>query len=80
MIGAARAARAAVRAPSAAGGEHRLVARVDEPFAVVHAHLSSMEMVAPTRGMWTLEVASGRLVFNASEMTGDVYTAMLEPE
>ena len=27
--------------------------------------------------MWTLEVGGDRLVFNAGEMTGDVYTAML---
>jgi Tol biopolymer transport system component len=53
---------------------------VDEPFAVVHAHASSMKILPLSRGSWTLEVASGRLVFNASEMTGDVYTAMLEPE
>jgi hypothetical protein len=30
--------------------------------------------------MWTLEVGGDRLVFNAGEMTGDVYTAMLEPD
>ena len=34
LIVVALAALAAVMAPSAAGGEHRLVARVDEPFAV----------------------------------------------
>jgi hypothetical protein len=28
--------------------------------------------------MWTLEVGGDRLVFNAGELTGDVYTAMLE--
>jgi hypothetical protein len=27
--------------------------------------------------MWTIEVGGDRLVFNAGEMTGDVYTAML---
>jgi hypothetical protein len=30
--------------------------------------------------MWNLEVGNGRLIFNAGEMTGDVYTAMLEEE
>jgi hypothetical protein len=51
-----------------------------DPFAVVHAHPSSMTMLPVRRSMWTLEVASGRLVFNAGEMTGDIYTAMLEEE
>jgi Tol biopolymer transport system component/predicted Ser/Thr protein kinase len=51
-----------------------------DPFAVVHAHKSSMTMRPIRRSMWTLEVASDRLVFNASEMTGDVYTAMLEAD
>jgi len=51
-----------------------------DPFAVVHAHTSSMAMMPIRRSMWTLEVASGRLVFNAVAMTGDVYTAMLEQE
>jgi len=53
---------------------------VGDPFAVVHAHTSSMKMIPMQRSAWTLEVASGRLVFNAGEMTGNVYTAMLEPE
>jgi len=30
--------------------------------------------------MWTLDVGRDRLVFNASEVTGDVYTAMLGAE
>jgi serine/threonine protein kinase/WD40 repeat protein len=51
-----------------------------DPFPVVHAHTPSMAMSTIRRSMWTLEVASGRLVFNAGEMTGDVYTAMLEEE
>jgi len=37
-----------------------------------------MKMAPIQRGAWTLEVGSGRLVFNAGEMTGDVYTAMLD--
>jgi hypothetical protein len=28
--------------------------------------------------MWNLEVGGDRLVFNAGEVTGDVYTAMLD--
>ena len=51
-----------------------------DPFAVVHAHTASMAMRPIRRSMWTLEVGSGRLIFNAGEMTGDVYTAMLEEE
>jgi hypothetical protein len=47
-------------------------------FAVAHAHASSMTMMSMNRSMWTLEVGSDRLVFNAGEMTGDVYTAMLD--
>ena len=53
---------------------------VGDPFAVAHAHTSSMKMAPIQRGAWTLEVGSDRLVFNAGEMTGDVYTAMLEEE
>ena len=51
-----------------------------DPFPVAHAHTSSMKMAPIQREVWTLEVGSGRLVFNASEMTGNVYTAMLEEE
>jgi hypothetical protein len=53
---------------------------VGDPFPVAHAHASSMKMAPIQRGAWTLEVGSGRLVFNASEMIGNVYTAMLEEE
>jgi len=49
-----------------------------DPFPIAHAHASSMKMAPIQRGAWTLEVGSGRLVFNAGEMTGDVYTAMLD--
>jgi Tol biopolymer transport system component len=51
-----------------------------DPFAVVHAHASSMNMLPMNRSMWNLEVGTGRLIFNAGELTGDVYTAMLEEE
>jgi Tol biopolymer transport system component/predicted Ser/Thr protein kinase len=50
-----------------------------EPFAVVHAHHNAMKMTMPAKGSFALAVARGRLVFNASEMTGEIYTAMLEP-
>jgi hypothetical protein len=39
-----------------------------------------MKMMPMNRSMWNLEVGRGRLVFNAGEMTGDVYTAMLDEE
>ena len=53
-------------------------APIDDPFSVAHAHTSSMRMTTVRRSMWTLDVGGDRLVFNASEVTGDVYTAMLE--
>jgi len=53
---------------------------VGDPFSIAHAHTSSMSMMPMNRSMWNLEVGRGRLVFNAGEMTGDVYTAMLEEE
>ncbi|MDH3814778.1 MAG: hypothetical protein OEV48_09840, partial [Acidobacteriota bacterium] len=51
-----------------------------DPFSVVHAHFSDMKMMELARHMWTLEVGGDRLVFNAGEITGDVYTAMLAEE
>jgi hypothetical protein len=53
---------------------------IGEPFAVVHAHTSSLQNLSMARFMWTLEVGGDRLVFNAGEMTGDVYTAMLDED
>jgi hypothetical protein len=53
---------------------------IGEPFAVVHAHTSSLQNLSMARFMWNLEVGGDRLVFNAGEMTGDVYTAMLDDE
>ncbi len=53
---------------------------VGDVFPVVHAHKSTMAMRPfSNRYIWTLEVGGNRLVFNASEMTGDVYTAQFEP-
>jgi Tol biopolymer transport system component/predicted Ser/Thr protein kinase len=53
-------------------------APIGEPFPVVHAHTSKMQHLAMARFMWTLEVGGDRLVFNAGDMSGDVYTAMLQ--
>jgi Tol biopolymer transport system component len=50
---------------------------VGEPFPVAHAHGSAMKMMPFAKHMWSLEVGGDRLVFNAGELTGDVYTAML---
>jgi len=51
---------------------------IGKEFPVVHAHTSAMKMMSFARPMWTIEVGGDRLVFNAGEMTGDVYTAELE--
>ena len=48
-----------------------------DPFPVAHAHTTAMNMQIPTRAMWSLTSDGDRLVFNAGETTGDVYTAML---
>ncbi|HOC41611.1 MAG TPA: protein kinase [Thermoanaerobaculales bacterium] len=50
-----------------------------EPFAVLHAHRSDMKMLRPEKSWFSLAVGRGRLVFNAAETTGEIYTAMLEP-
>lgn len=49
-----------------------------EPFPVAHAHTSAIKMMPFAKEMWTIEVGGDRLVFNAGDMSGDVYTAMLE--
>ncbi len=51
---------------------------VEDPFPVVHAHGSQMKMMPFVKHMWNVEVGADRLVFNAGELTGDVYTAMLD--
>ena len=47
-----------------------------DPFPVVHAHRSAMSRWGPRSG-WALSVSRSRLVFNAAEMGGNVYTGML---
>jgi Tol biopolymer transport system component len=51
---------------------------VGEEFAVAHAHSSDIKRMSFARQMWDIEVGGDRLVFNAGELTGDVYTAQLE--
>jgi hypothetical protein len=48
-----------------------------EPFAVVHAHTTAMDMQLPIKSVWTLAVGGDRLVFNAEESTGNLYTVQL---
>ncbi len=47
---------------------------------MTHAHDSQMEMPAMHRGAWSLAVGADRLVFNAVEATGNVYTTLLPSE
>lgn len=51
-----------------------------EPFVVAHGHGSAMMRMSFAKHMWNLDVGGDRLVFNAGEFTGDVYTAMLDTE
>ena len=48
-----------------------------DPFAVVHAHTMAMNMQWPSKEAWALAVGGNRLVFNAGQMTSDLYTALL---
>jgi len=49
-----------------------------KPFAVVHAHRSPLKIVGP-RDIYSLAVSHGMLIFNAAEVTGDVFVTELEP-
>jgi serine/threonine protein kinase len=53
---------------------------VGDPFPVAHAHTAPMKMPGVQRSAWTLGVAGDRLVFNASSMSGEIYTAVLNPD
>jgi serine/threonine protein kinase len=48
-----------------------------DPFAVVHAHTMKADMQFPSKEPWILAVGGHRLVFNAGELTGDLFTAVL---
>ena len=54
-------------------------ARRGEAFAVFHAHRNPWRMMVP-RSAFSLSVGPHRLVFNATEMTGNVLMAKLPPE
>jgi hypothetical protein len=49
-----------------------------DAFSVAHAHFAEMMMLPFAKDMWSLDVGRDRLVFNAGELSGGVYTAMLE--
>jgi Tol biopolymer transport system component len=49
-----------------------------EPFAVVHAHRSTLKIFGP-RYVFSLAVSHGMLIFNAAELTGDIFVTELEP-
>jgi Tol biopolymer transport system component/predicted Ser/Thr protein kinase len=55
-------------------------APIGEPFPVVHLHDSRVKSMPLSRFMWTIEAGADRLVFNAGELSGDVYTAMLDSD
>jgi Tol biopolymer transport system component len=50
-----------------------------EPFPVLHAHDNRMKMITMIRETAGISVGRRRVVINASELTGEIYTAMLEP-
>ena len=50
-----------------------------EAFPVAHAHSTKLSMARAQRSAWVIDVARDRLVFNAGELSGEIYTAMLEP-
>ncbi len=50
-----------------------------EPIEVLHAHRSAMKLAGGMKFAFSVAIAERRLVVNACEMTGEVYTAMLGP-
>jgi hypothetical protein len=49
-----------------------------EPFAVLHAHRSDMSMMLPVKQAFSIDVADRHLVLNAGELSGEIYTGLLE--
>jgi Tol biopolymer transport system component len=47
------------------------------PFVALHLHRTNRRMMSGPRGAHSLAVAPGRLVFNAAELTGNVYALQL---
>jgi hypothetical protein len=50
-----------------------------EPFAALHAHRTEMKMTAPSKGLFALSVSARGLILSAAEISGEIYTALLEP-
>jgi Tol biopolymer transport system component len=49
-----------------------------EPFPVLHAHRSDMTMLLPAKLAFSIDIADRRLVLNASDVSGEIYTGLLE--
>jgi hypothetical protein len=49
------------------------------PFAVLHAHRNRMKMSLPDPWWFSIAVSDRRLVLNAGEWTGEIYTGLLAP-
>jgi Tol biopolymer transport system component/predicted Ser/Thr protein kinase len=47
-------------------------------FAVLHAHRNNMKMTMPAKIGYAIDVSAQRLVLNASELSGEIYTGLLE--
>ncbi len=51
---------------------------VGEPFPVLHAHQNTMKVFPLMKGAFAVRVGARRLVMNAVELTGEIYTATLD--
>jgi dipeptidyl aminopeptidase/acylaminoacyl peptidase len=51
----------------------------DEPFVALHLHRTNRRLMSGPRWAHSLAVAPGRLVFNAAELTGNIYALHLPP-
>jgi Tol biopolymer transport system component/predicted Ser/Thr protein kinase len=50
-----------------------------EPFPVLHAHRSNMNMTVPMKWGFSMDLSDRRLVLNAEVVAGEIYTGLLEP-
>jgi Tol biopolymer transport system component/predicted Ser/Thr protein kinase len=49
-----------------------------EPFPVLHAHRSNMNMALPAKIAFSIAISARSLVLNASDLSGEIYTGLLE--
>jgi Tol biopolymer transport system component/predicted Ser/Thr protein kinase len=49
-----------------------------EPFPVLHAHRSNMNMALPAKIAFSIAISARRLVLNASDLSGEIYTGLLD--